>query len=257
MSIAKARTPVQEILRQRPYLRWDLVPLAAYLCEEGYSTVCRNIVIDGIAAGRSLQHLVEAGELEPADLPGAEHALRRGRNRTNRRAGRAVRTIADLLNVIVGSLRACGVEPEEASLDESGFDVRLGDHPLRIAFIPPVSGGAPDAPEETDGMLDHLSDEQVDAMAADFAPPEDPELVPEDFELLPLDSDAPDNGRSWSDHLAELIATGRTAAVRPIRGGSPDPIGSDPIGSGPTVEQVREWYRTHPMPADVREASRD
>ena len=91
-----------------------------------------------------------------------------------------------------------------------------------------------------------------------------PELEPDDFD----GPDVPDAGRSWSSHLAELIATGRTAAPPPISGGSPDAAPFEPspadlqdyaewsaeldrrhaaaeAGRTPTAAEVRAWLDCH------------
>lgn len=299
-SVRNIRASVQDVLQWRPYLRWDLIPLASYLIEQGYSNGARNAIVDGVASGLSLQHLVASWDLEPADLDGAEEAMARGRRRA--RKGRRVQTIGDLLNVLVGSLRACGVETEESSLDATGFDLRIGGGPLRLALIPPVAGGGPpefDAvppePEEFDddgdvesdaellarldrqdaaerariereypvapefeepgddgdtdegnfgGMLDHLTDEQVDALAAEWQPADEAELMPEDFALEP--PDAPDDGMSRSAALGELLRTGHVQAPPRISGGAP---------YQPTAE---DWldYREHMARVDAAEDRR-
>ena len=61
-------------------------------------------------------------------------------------------TIGQLLNVLVGALEPHGVEPEPASVDETGFTITIGGHLLRIGFIPVGSGGSPEwfAPSEQD-----------------------------------------------------------------------------------------------------------
>lgn len=79
---------------------------------------------------------------------------------------------------------------------------------------------------EYESYLDHLTDEQIDALAGEQPAPE---LVPEDFDQVePANSDAPDSGPSRSAVLGELLRTGRVTAV-------------------PPVEQVREWCDRHPI----------
>jgi hypothetical protein len=64
-------------------IRPDLIPLAAFLCAEEYDDYARSIILDHAAAGAPLADLtIPTPEghviLEPADLAGAEEALRRG-----------------------------------------------------------------------------------------------------------------------------------------------------------------------------------
>jgi hypothetical protein len=79
MSLPRSRTPVQEVLFARPYLRADLIPLAAALCVAGYADGARDAVLDGVIYGRTLADLVASGALEPADHEAAAVALERGR----------------------------------------------------------------------------------------------------------------------------------------------------------------------------------
>ncbi len=67
------------ILRQRPYHPWHLIPLAAMLCEEGYSDHSRGAIMDEVETGHCLDFIVSIGLLEPVDLVGAGDALDAGR----------------------------------------------------------------------------------------------------------------------------------------------------------------------------------
>ncbi len=67
------------ILRQRPYHPWHLIPLAAMLCEEGYSDHSRGAIMDEVESGHCLDFIVSIGLLEPADLRSAGDALDAGR----------------------------------------------------------------------------------------------------------------------------------------------------------------------------------
>ena len=70
-SLTQARTPVQQVLRSRPYLQDNLIPLAVFLCEEGYSDGARNVILSSVRYGTGVADLVRTADLEPADLRGA------------------------------------------------------------------------------------------------------------------------------------------------------------------------------------------
>jgi hypothetical protein len=145
------RRTLRRLLRERPYLRQDLIPLAALLCEREYHDTARNQIVDAVAAGIALPELVADGLLEPQDLADAAEALLKGRRR--RKRSRTMRSVGDLLNVLVRSLCSAGLEPEEGSVDASGFSVRVGGVPLRLAVVRPVCGGAPDVADDVDWGL--------------------------------------------------------------------------------------------------------
>ena len=186
-SVQSRRTAVHDVLFNRPYLRADLIRLAAYLCEEGYSTMAHNRVIDAVADGTSLEELVQRDELEPADLEPARHYLAIGQQINARRPTRRIESISDLAVLLTTALRSAGIEPRLAG---TALAVTIGGRAVQIALIGPVSGGAPagiapvppeltedeeielldawdrQASEEYGHYLDSLTDEQIDALAA-------------------------------------------------------------------------------------------
>jgi hypothetical protein len=91
------RTPTQQVLRDRPYLAWRYMPLAAYLCERDYDTPMRDKVIDFIADGGFLESLVVDQTLWPEDLDGARAALESGRAWWARYSGRGVPSSAAIV----------------------------------------------------------------------------------------------------------------------------------------------------------------
>ena len=96
--------------------------------------------------------------------------------------------------------------------------------------------------------LDNLTDEQIDALSAELA-------VEEDDLVEPITSDAPDAGRSWSEHMAELIATGRTRALPAISGGSAVPADGRRPGRDARLVPTR-WTRGTPPAASWMPATR-
>lgn len=65
-----SRRSIAAVLWDRPYLRWDLVPLAAWLHSRGYFASRRNPIIDSVADGVPLDRLVTLGWLDPIDVAG-------------------------------------------------------------------------------------------------------------------------------------------------------------------------------------------
>jgi hypothetical protein len=78
-TVPLTRTPVQQVLYDRPYMPWRYMPLAAFLCIREYSTQMRDRIIDNLSEGGCPEALALAGILEPEDLDGATAALESGR----------------------------------------------------------------------------------------------------------------------------------------------------------------------------------
>ena len=76
-NLPRRLTPVQQVLHERPYLRWDLVGVAAVLCVLDYHEDSRRVIIDSLARGITLDALCESNWIDPDDLDRVAEASRR------------------------------------------------------------------------------------------------------------------------------------------------------------------------------------
>jgi hypothetical protein len=193
-------------VQSHPY-RPELSLLRHYLGAQEYTENARDRIVSYAASQGTLEG---APELEPGDSEGAELAYVEG----------------------MEPVPSCSPEWDEHATGPDGAPVYIDLQTLleggsTANLFAAIAGS----------YLDMLTDEQIDALAA--------ELDAED-DLEPIDSDAPDAGRSWSEHFAELIATGRASALPRISGGAPyEPTAEDWADMG-------EWCAA----VEAREAAR-
>ena len=100
----------------------ELVPLAAYLCVEGYSDVARHHILCHVAGGGRLDEMVEESWLERRDSP----ALRYVRE--------SVHGIGDLVNLLDPILSERGGELKIVT--ELGFTVSLPCGEMVCTYLP-------------------------------------------------------------------------------------------------------------------------
>ncbi len=77
--------PRAQVLWDRPYMPWHLIDLAEFLVAAGYGAAARDVITDAVEAGWLLESLALNGEIEPADVAGAQVALDAGWARRDRR----------------------------------------------------------------------------------------------------------------------------------------------------------------------------
>jgi hypothetical protein len=92
-TVTQKSDPVQQVLMDRPYCPWRLVPLAACLCVKEYSDAARDRVIDFMHEGGFVEGLRYAGLIDPEDLDDVRAAVEEGRSKwwqRHRRVGTIV-----------------------------------------------------------------------------------------------------------------------------------------------------------------------
>lgn len=188
-SVQRTLTPVQRVLRDRPYLAWHLIPLAAYLCVQEYSDPMRNRIIDWVIDGGLLESAVVDGILERGDLAYAQYALDSGRMRRARQPAPMLPPIRggapvgdELPSLLLGNDEPFlpgpddDREPTPAELD-AVYDIIdapvLSEHQRWVREVeaqrglPPVSGGSPDyQPTAADWADYHRACDEADAREA-------------------------------------------------------------------------------------------
>jgi len=107
------------------YVRPELVPLAAYLCVEGYSDVARHHILCHVAGGGRLDEMVEESWLEQRDYPGALRYVRE-----------SVHGIGDLVNLLDPILSERGAELKVVT--ELGFSFSLPCGEMVCTYLPRV-----------------------------------------------------------------------------------------------------------------------
>jgi hypothetical protein len=118
-----------------------------------------------------------------------------------------------------GTLAGSAIDPEDEAVATEVFEGALEEIPFDSA-----AWDREDAFLDLDSLLYGRDgfDAAMEALEAqDPIPAEWPDEFPH---VLPEPPDAPDAGRSWSDHYGELLATGKTSALPPVAGGSPEPF---------------------------------
>jgi hypothetical protein len=113
-------------------------------------------------------------------------------------------------------------------VDVDGFAVPAGEKD--ISDVPPPDESDPaDWPAWTDNWFWEPTEPEASGDAAELAAAalQDPPSLA-----------APGDGSSWSEHFASPLATGRTLALPPIAGGSPD---ADPGRPDGDMRDFEDW----------------
>lgn len=220
-----------------PEVQSGIDALAAYLCTEGYSPHARGIILAHVASEGTLEGLVAAGALEPADEAAAEGAYVDGLEPVSTTDAAWDEHGADpgrgpVYLDVESILAACGMHRTARKL----FG-RNSLAPTLIAIPPEL-----DADEDEIARLVDAWEIRHDAeMAALDAGRPAPE--PEVYDPTPEDE------AYYAELMSEDFAlTEYGGMLPPIRGGSPAP---DPEAD--RVAEMRAWYDAHPISEFNRE----